>query len=95
MRARITTTGMPTLGDPIGHIELDGHDITRAVQDVNLSLSCSQVPILELGLAVYETMRFDGEVDVLIPESVREALIQLGWTPPEHDPEHPAVEGQQ
>lgn len=73
-----------------GTVELDGTDIARSVRSVEfradsmgdiettLGLCVDEIEITQLGSA-------EAEVLVNLPDSVIDALIQLGWTPPAND----------
>lgn len=79
MRAEITVDG--TGRD--GRIVLDGHDVSRGVRGFALRAEIGRVTELELELSAVDGATFDGEVRLVIPEGTREALIALGWAPPE------------
>jgi hypothetical protein len=62
----------------------DGQDISHGVRSVRLSLDPGELPSVELELAVIEIDGIDVEESRLyVPDATREALIALGWTPPE------------
>lgn len=65
-----------------GRVVLDGRDVSGGVRGFALRAEVGRRTELELDLAVADGATFDGEVRLVIPESTREALIALGWTPP-------------
>ncbi|HEY9418155.1 MAG TPA: hypothetical protein VIQ30_25630 [Pseudonocardia sp.] len=77
MRAQI---GIDQVGR--GRIVLDGHDVSDATRGMVLRAAVGRPTELELDLVVIDDMRLDGEFRVVVPESTREALVALGWTPP-------------
>lgn len=64
-------------------IEVDGHDISAAARAFRLDADVHGIPQLVVDLVVLESSTVSGEATVVIPEATREALIALGWTPPE------------
>lgn len=65
-------------------IHVDDKDITRGVRRYTFTGEIGEINTLDLEMAVFDVSRIDSEeADVLIPETTREALKQLGWTPPE------------
>lgn len=73
-----------------GTIELDGMDLSRAVRTVEFRADSRGDVETELGLTVDEveiTHLGSAEAEVLVnlPDDVINALVQLGWTPPEND----------
>jgi hypothetical protein len=78
---KITITAGPGFGQE--HIELDGHDITEALQGLDIRMRVGSYPQIKLALNVHEIQTFDmAEAELLIPTDVRDALVALGWTPP-------------
>lgn len=69
-----------TLRPGTGEVIVDGQTI-GGVRDLDLNASAREIPRLTLDLLLAE-VEIDGEMEVLVPESTREALIALGWTPP-------------
>ncbi|MER7126746.1 hypothetical protein [Micrococcus luteus] len=82
-RIEISGTGLP--GGTA--VRLNGRDIARDLCGLSLTLGADQFPKVELELAVFETVRLELEdVQVYIPDTTRELLVQLGWTPPSNGP---------
>lgn len=81
---KITITPGKSIG--LDRIEVDGHDISKAVQRVDICLRPYAPPLVDLELNVHEIQTFEmAEAELLIPTDVRDALIALGWTPPTGD----------
>ncbi len=78
MKAEIEINGTGTAG----RIMLDGHDVAAGVRGFVLRSEVGRMTELELDVAVVDDSQFGGEVRVVIPDSTREALVALGWTPP-------------
>lgn len=67
-----------------GTVTVDGHDLSRAVQRVSVNLAAGGTAEIELDLAVLEVTRLNVlGAQVVIPGDTRDALVKLGWTPPE------------
>ncbi|WP_068924994.1 hypothetical protein [Planobispora rosea] len=81
-RHRVTIApNTPTLGSH--QLLVDGHDISRGVASLRMSLDAGEVPAVELELRILELDRMDLEdAELYIPDATRGALIALGWTPP-------------
>ena len=71
--------------DPGSQIVVDGVDITAGVRAFSLTAAAGDVPELNLDMAVVE-VEVDGEVRVELTDGTREALLALGWTPPQETP---------
>ena len=65
-----------------GAIEVNGQDVSSAVQRVHVTGAAGSLPRVVLELVTFDT-EVDGEMVVRIPAETRAALIALGWTPPE------------
>jgi hypothetical protein len=67
-----------------GQVLIDGHDIARAVTGLTFTAGVDQVvPSLQLDLQLIDVTELGStETKVLLGETVTEALIALGWTPP-------------
>lgn len=65
-----------------GTVEIDGHDITKAVRSVTVSAAAGEPSVMTLEMAVWEAAEIDGEVTVEVPDAVRDALLKVGWTAP-------------
>lgn len=63
-------------------IKLDGVNVADSVQGVNVRLHVSELPQVELDLAIIDVSLNLGQPQVMIPASTRHLLIELGWTPP-------------
>lgn len=71
-------------GGPItSKIELDGNDISNAVQGLKLDMAGGCIPRVELDVIVLDATshEIDGVI-AYIPGEARELLLKLGWTPP-------------
>lgn len=66
-------------------VVVDGHDISDAVTSATLELDArSPTPELHLKLGYCELDTVEAaEARVVITEPTRQALLALGWTPPE------------
>lgn len=65
-------------------IVVDGHDITNMVGAVMVHADPCSVPHVQLDLPVLDLM-VNTDATVSIPENLAQALVALGWTPPEPD----------
>lgn len=75
---RISGTGLP--GGTA--VELDGMDITSAIDALSLRLSVSEHPTGVLNVLLHKV---DTEVEnprLVVPDETRDLLVRLGWTPP-------------
>ncbi|MFI6883389.1 hypothetical protein [Streptosporangium canum] len=81
-RHRITITpNTPRFG--AHQLLVDGHDISNGVRSLRLALNPGEIPTVELGLGIIEIDRMESEqAELYIPDTTRDALITLGWTPP-------------
>ncbi|MEU5596826.1 hypothetical protein [Streptomyces sp. NPDC020298] len=62
-------------------VELDGHDIARAL--VGLSLKLDGNPVAEVRLDVIaEELPTEAKVRAYLPDATKDLLVRLGWTPP-------------
>jgi hypothetical protein len=66
-------------------VELDGRDISRALQGLSFTVDTRTLPYARaevvLSLPVIDVSTVS-EADVLIPQATHDLLVQLGWTPP-------------
>ncbi|MFF8768506.1 hypothetical protein ACF07Q_28660 [Nocardiopsis dassonvillei] len=63
-------------------VTVNGHRIgPRGLVGINLDAQAQDVPRLRLNLHM-PTVTVQGEAHVVLPDSTREALVALGWTPP-------------
>lgn len=72
--------------DPTGHgsVVVDGVDISRGVQGLSLRSRIDHLTELTLDLAVFDVAELDVEgATILVPDGTRDALVALGWTPPD------------
>lgn len=69
-----------------GTVELDGQDISHAVQDVAVKMHAGDTPQVTLGLALHALDESDLDAEVRIPDATRDLLVSLGWTPPGEQP---------
>jgi hypothetical protein len=68
-------------------IVLDDVDVSNGFNFCQLTMRAGDLAVLELGAPVIENGWVGGEVAVQILPATREALIALGWTPPQDKPE--------
>lgn len=61
---------------------LDGHDVTAGFSDLCLTMNTRDFPELTLRAPVFESGWVEGNVEVHMHRETEEALIKLGWTPP-------------
>lgn len=67
-----------------GRLVIGGHDISNAVRAFVVRGGVGELPTLELDLSVHDVTRLESvEMEILVPPATRDALIALGWTPPE------------
>lgn len=77
-KLRVGGTGLP--GGT--QIELDGVDIANAVTGLSLRMGVDSLPEVTLGVMLHE---LDTELEhprVNVPDTTRDLLVRLGWTPP-------------
>lgn len=67
--------------DGAAAVEVNGVNVANAVRSLNLHARPREQE-LTLHLHVDETV-VDGEATVVVPQATRDALVALGWTPPE------------
>lgn len=65
-----------------GRVHVDGKDISGACIGVNLHLRSTHLAEAQLDLRI-DRVDVDGITTVRVPQSTYEALVALGWTPPE------------
>jgi hypothetical protein len=63
-------------------VELDGHDIARALVGVTVQLTGDPVATATLDVVAEELPAEFGEVKAYLPDATRDLLVRLGWTPP-------------
>jgi hypothetical protein len=74
------------IGDDIAggtQIEVEGHRIEGGVRSLEISQQAGHPAQISLELGVFETVNVQGEVTIVMTAATREALIVLGWTPPD------------
>lgn len=64
-----------------GTVEIDGRELP-GVRGLTLTAEYGHTPTLELDLALYDVSTV-AEARIVIPDQTREALLALGWTPPD------------
>lgn len=64
-------------------LTVDGHDISKGVRSLALDIERGSLPMLSIDLAVFEVTDVEGPARLLIPDGTRDALVAMGWTPPE------------
>jgi len=69
-----------------GRVEVDGVDVSKQVKALTLSASAGQQSELVLHF-VLGGVAVSGEIDVVVDDETRWALVVLGWMPPEK-PDH-------
>ncbi|MFD4912841.1 hypothetical protein ACFWNR_06415 [Streptomyces virginiae] len=63
---------------------VDGVDIARGLVGLHLRMGVGEIPQLDLDLKVIDVTRLGSvETEVALGAGVHEALVALGWTPPE------------
>lgn len=75
-RIHLTTNGV------ISRLEVGGADISSLAQAIRFSHEAGNLPKVVVELSIVETV-VDGEAVLLIPDATRNALVSLGWTPPQ------------
>jgi len=86
VKASVSIKPAPEWGPGQAHVEVNGHDISTALRGLSLELSVGNLPKVELDLCVVDVTDFAmTEVQLHIPDDVRDALVKLGWTPPPED----------
>lgn len=70
------------LGPSRGHVEVDGRRL-HGVSGVHVSHTVGDIPRIMVDLVTLDSLLDVEQADVEIPEKVQEALVALGWTPPD------------
>lgn len=67
-----------------GRVLLDGQDLAVAVHSMSLHAKAGHSPLLQLELLVdvIESSTEATQVEVVMSDATRDALIAIGWTPP-------------
>jgi hypothetical protein len=63
-------------------VELDGHDIARALVGMTVRLTGDPVASVTLDVIAEALPAELGEVKAYLPDATKELLVRLGWTPP-------------
>jgi hypothetical protein len=72
-------------GDPLRPmVTVDGVAL-HGLRGLTFSVGVDRIPVLTAEVMAY-AIDVDGQAVVLIPDRVRDTLIQLGWTPPADPP---------
>lgn len=65
-------------------ILIDGTDIAQGVTELDLSMRLNEVPTVTLDLKLIDVTELGSiEAEVMLGAGVHDALVALGWTPPE------------
>ncbi|MER8262723.1 hypothetical protein ABT007_00845 [Streptomyces griseus] len=68
---------------PTGRVSIGGEPL-KGVRGFTYRASMHEMPSIELDLLVHDVTRLGSkDTEILLPDSTVEALIALGWTPPE------------
>jgi hypothetical protein len=62
----------------IGDVEIPA----QALRGLTLSAGAGELPALLLEVALCDVTKVGGELEILIGDETRAALVALGWTPP-------------
>lgn len=65
----------------VGSIQLDGRDISGAVQGVDIKTRAGKPTEVALHLLVIE-LNSEADVQLFLSDETRELLTRYGWTPP-------------
>lgn len=68
-----------------GTVKVNGHPLA-SVSSWSVSAACDGIPIVTLGLVDQGALRLllsPGAATVRVTDATRDALISLGWTPPD------------
>lgn len=63
-------------------VEVDGTDLAAVARSVQIHAAAGERPRLLLDLPLHQ-ITVEGETQVAVTERVAQALISLGWTPPQ------------
>lgn len=64
-----------------GTVQVDGREL-GGVRSLSLDAGVDKIPRLSLDLVAPE-VEVDGEMTVIVTDTVRQTLTALGWTPPQ------------
>ncbi|MFE2140196.1 hypothetical protein ACFXA3_00250 [Streptomyces sp. NPDC059456] len=63
---------------------VDGVDIAQGLAGLSLRMSVGMIPRLDLDLQLIDVTQLGSiEAEVMLTRATHEALVALGWTPPE------------
>jgi hypothetical protein len=83
-RSTVANTRVVLRGDGTGSVVVDGHDLSAAVQTVDVHMTAGRKPRVTVGVVGLTTSVLvvpeDGQL--VLPDDVHEALVALGWNPP-------------
>lgn len=66
------------------HVLIDGVDIAHGIVGLSLRMSVGEVPRVALDLDLIDVTQLGSvEAEVILRSGTHEALVALGWTPPE------------
>jgi hypothetical protein len=83
-------------GSGRGRVVIGGQDISGALRGIVVRGGVGEAPRLELDLDVFDVTRLESaEMEILIPDDTRDALIALGWTPPQVPSPRPSTENEE
>lgn len=75
-----------------GRVVVDGQDLSKGVRGFALRGGVGEITALELDLNLIDVTRVSStSTEILIADEASEALIALGWTPPESSETSPNV----
>jgi hypothetical protein len=73
-----------SMDGPHGRVIVDGLDLANAVQAITWQSDARSCPRMELELRIIDVTKLSSkDTEILIPDATAEALIALGWAPPD------------
>lgn len=67
-----------------GHrIQLDGTEISNAIEGLQLELTSKDWPVARLDLVIWSGVTHDGQVRIELPDDAAALLKRLNWMPPD------------
>lgn len=63
-------------------VQLDGQDITNALEGLSLRLGVDNMPTAALDVLLHDVSTEVENPVIVVPEKTHALLVQLGWTPP-------------
>jgi hypothetical protein len=76
----IELVGVGTRGTSI---VIDGQDVTHAISELHIDAQIGKLTTMTVGFPLIDKTAIRGPANVQILDSTRDALIGLGWTPPD------------